>query len=327
MRPFDAKGGRPGSGRREGGERPAPRRRKGGEPGVGPGAPKTAWERVAGWYDRLVGAEGSDHHRQVILPGVVHLLKGAGVAPGGRVLDLACGQGVLCRHLAREGYRATGVDASPALLGAAVRHSRGVEPPIRYLEADVTRLIGADGRLRDGLDREGFDAVTVVLAAQNLSPLTPVWAAARAALRPGGCLVAVLVHPCFHVPRRSAWHWDEASGSQARLVRSYLTSMTVEIQVHPGLAAHGRESATAPHFHRPLGAYVNTLGDAGLPVDRLEEWVSHKRSTSGARERALDRARREIPLFLALRARKAVPWPPQSAESLNCSTVSQPPPR
>lgn len=301
-------GGRGGPRRREGGERSGPARRENGARRGAPGAPATAWERVAGWYDRLVGAEGSDHHREVILPGVVGLLKGAGVGPGGRVLDLACGQGVLCRHLAREGYRATGVDASPALLAAAVRRSRGAEPPIRYLEADVTRLVAADGRLRAGLDPEAFDAVTVVLAAQNLSPLAPVWAAARAALRPGGCLVAVLVHPCFHVPRHSAWHWDEASGTQARLVRTYLTDMTVDIEVRPGLAAHGRGSAAAPHFHRPLSAYVNTLGEAGLLVDRLEEWVSHKRSTSGARERALDRARREIPLFLALRARKLRPF-------------------
>lgn len=297
-------------GRKRGAQRP-PGAGGGGRGGAGaPAGPETAWDRVAAWYDRLVGDEGSEHHRLVILPGVLRLLKASGAAPGARVLDLACGQGVLCRRLAREGYLVTGVDASPALLRAAVRRSRGVAPPIRYAAADVTRLLEADGRLTAGLEAGSFDAVTLVLAAQNLSPLSPVWEAGRAALKPWGRLIVVLLHPCFYVPRHSGWHWDPEAATQARLVGLYLTSHTVEVQVHPGLAARGLGSEVTPHFHRPLQAYVNTLGNAGLLVDHVEEWVSPKRSTAGAREQALDRARREIPLFLALRARKVVPWPP-----------------
>lgn len=298
----------------EGGGAGRPRRAGEGRRGA-PGTAATAWERVAAWYDRLVGDEGSEHHRRVIVPGVLRMLKASGARPGARVLDLACGQGVLCRRLAREGYVVTGVDASPALLRAAARRSRGIAPPIRYAEADATRLLEGNGRLKAGLAAGSFDAVTLVLAAQNLSPLTPVWEACRTALKPWGRVIVVLVHPCFYVPRHSAWHWDEGSATQARLVGLYLSSQTVEVQVHPGLAARGLGSEVTPHFHRPLQAYVNTLGNAGLLVDHVEEWVSPKASTSGLREQALDRARREIPLFLALRARKAVPWPPPGGGS------------
>ena len=42
----------------------------------------------------------------------------------------------------------------------------------------------------------------------------------------------------------------------------------------------------------------------GLLIDAIEEWPSHKNSTSGPRAAAENSARKEIPMFLALRARK-----------------------
>jgi hypothetical protein len=41
-----------------------------------------------------------------------------------------------------------------------------------------------------------------------------------------------------------------------------------------------------------------------LLIDALEEWPSHKTSTSGPRAAAENTARKEIPMFLALRAVK-----------------------
>lgn len=78
----------------------------------------------------------------------------------------------------------------------------------------------------------------------------------------------------------------------------------MEIQTHPGLAAHGKDESVTLHFHRPLQAYVNTLGNAGLLIDHMEEWTSHKTSPPGPRKAAIDCARKDIPMFLALRARK-----------------------
>jgi hypothetical protein len=36
--------------------------------------PKTDWGKVANWYDDHVGEEGSEYHREVVLPGVIRLL-------------------------------------------------------------------------------------------------------------------------------------------------------------------------------------------------------------------------------------------------------------
>lgn len=270
---------------------------------------ETHWNHVADWYDRLVGERGSEYHQRVIIPGVLRMLGLTGAAAAARaarlkVLDLACGQGVLCRRLAEAGCRVTGVDAARELIEAARRRNADDQLPIEYVVADVTKLVDERGRLAAGLSGEGFDAVTIVLSIQNITPLSPVWQAARAVLKPGGCLVVVMMHPCFRVPQRSDWHWDDRSGVQSRLVSQYLSSDRIDILTHPGDAAHGVDDRHTVHFHRPLQAYINTLGNAGLLIDHIEEWASHKTDQPGPKKAAIDRARKEIPLFLALRARK-----------------------
>lgn len=251
----------------------------------------TGWEECARWYDDLVGELGSEYHRRVVVPRVLRLLD---VRPGERVLDVACGQGVLCRALARAGTRVTGVDLSRSLIEAAKRRDDRDSPQIEYLVGDARNL----GAL---VPPASFGAATCVLAIQNIAPLSPVWEGCRRALETGGKLVVVMMHPCFRVPRRSEWGWDERAGVQYRRIEGYLSSRRVDIQIHPGAAP----ASTAPSFHRALQAYVNTLGSANLWLDRLEEWTSHKTSPAGPRKQALDASRREIPLFLALRARAA----------------------
>src|SRR5512143_3212474 len=92
----DRRGPRNGPSKRHGPPRPPgpPRQKSGqGEPDRAPAADR-GWDHVAAWYDRLIGDEGSDYHRNVIIPTALRLLD---VQPGERLLDLCCGQGVLTR--------------------------------------------------------------------------------------------------------------------------------------------------------------------------------------------------------------------------------------
>jgi 2-polyprenyl-3-methyl-5-hydroxy-6-metoxy-1,4-benzoquinol methylase len=60
------------------------------------------------------------------------------VAPGRRVLDLACGTGVLTKALAEAGAHVIGVDASEGYLqGARLRRSH---PNITYEHGDIDRI-------------------------------------------------------------------------------------------------------------------------------------------------------------------------------------------
>jgi SAM-dependent methyltransferase len=235
------------------------------------------------------------------------------------VLDLACGQGVLSRKLARAHCNVVGVDAAPALIAAAQKRNDVDHLPIRYTVGDAGKLLGEHGKLALDLTPpgaakfEGFDAITLVLAIQNMTPLSPIWQACRTALNPGGRLIVVMMHPAYSVPKQYDWAWQEKGsggvGAQGRVVYQYLTSDKIDIQTHPGKAAHGKDDASTAHFHRPLQAYINTLGNAGLLIEHLEEWPSHKVSLPGPKKAALDRARNEIPMFLALVARKVPPAP------------------
>ncbi|MBI4199607.1 MAG: class I SAM-dependent methyltransferase [Chloroflexi bacterium] len=254
-----------------------------------PRRPFTAWDPVARWYDALVGEEGSEYHRKLVMPGALRLLD---LRPGERVLDLACGQGVFCRLLQKAPVHVTGVDASEELVHLARRRS---SKHITYLVGDARRL--------EELPSESFDAMACLLAIQNIDPVEPVFDTCARLLRPGGRLVLVLTHPCFRVARQSGWGWDEERELQYRRVDRYATPLKVPIQIHPG----SQPRRVTWTFHRPLQTYVQGLVRAGMWVDVLEEWASHKASQPGPRANAENLARQEIPLFLALRAVKVSP--------------------
>jgi len=253
-------------------------------------APETSWDQVAQWYDELLEKGLSDHYENVILPGALRLL-----APyeGQKVLDVACGQGILSRRLAAAGAHVTGVEASASLVEAAQRHSAPDHPHIRYLVGDARSLAPLQ------LDRD-FDAAACIMALANIDPIEPVFRGVADHLRPGGAFVAVITHPAFRAPRQTSWGWDHREKRQYRRVDGYLSPGQFRIAMHPGKDP----SITTWTFHRPIQAYVAALAAAGLLVEALEEWPAQRTSTSGPRAEEENRARREIPLFLALRAIK-----------------------
>ena len=249
----------------------------------------TSWNQVAEWYDTLLEDKGSDHYEEVILPGAADLL---GVRKGMSVLDVACGQGILCRRLAAVGAKVTGVDAAPKLIETARKRS----PEITYQVADA-RDLGA-------LKLSGFDRCSCIMALSNFDPMEAALQAIAAALKPGGVFVAIITHPCFRVPGESHWGWDEKAGRQFRRTDAYLTPFKREIKMYPGKAAAGKRGGevSTPTFHRPIGTYVEMLSKAGLLVSDLREWPSKRVASSGPRAPEENRARVEIPLFLGIRA-------------------------
>ena len=261
-------------------------------------APGAGWDQVASWYDKLVGDEGSDYHKQVILPAVLRLLNSK---PHERVLDLCCGQGVLARLLIDEKLagEVVGVDASPKLIESA--RSRTKQSKAKFLIADVCKNSSwADGR---------FDAAACVMAVHDLEHIEPLFVHLAQALKPGGRAVIVMMHPCFRIPRQSHWGWDEEKKIQYRRLDRYSVPLSIPVTTHPG---RGTGEQTW-FYHRPLSAYVNALGAAGLAITHCEELHSHRRSQQGSRSRGEHRAAEEFPLFMALVVERQVkPLPGQA---------------
>jgi ubiquinone/menaquinone biosynthesis C-methylase UbiE len=246
----------------------------------------TTWSAVSKWYDDHLEKEVGTYQRELILPNMLRLLA---IEKGDRVLDLACGQGFFSRAFAVAGALVTGVDASQKLI--AIAKERPVEGAKFYAAPAHALDFIADGKQ---------DAIAIILAIQNIANPHEVLKECARVLAQGGRLLIVLTHPAFRVPKGSSWGFDEETRTQYRRVDEYLSEKKVKIQMHPG---EDPESYTIS-FHRPLQLYVKLLSRAGFAITRLEEWNSHKKSAPGPRQRAEDRARKEIPLFMCIEARK-----------------------
>lgn len=257
-------------------------------------ADSAGWDHVAEWYDQYIEERVSDHHEMVILPGVQRML---GLASGQSVLDVACGTGVLCRRLSAAGAKTFGVDASDRLVARA----QSLDPKGRYVVGDARDLAAC---LPHG---ERYNAAACVMAIMNIEPISPVLAGVAAALSAGGAFVVVLLHPAFRAPGQTAWGWDDAKSGpvQFRRVDGYLSSASREIVMNPGAVSSGAKPVITFTHHRAVSVYINALALAGLIIDHMEEWPSLRQSQPGPRASAENRARREIPMFLAIRARKS----------------------
>jgi SAM-dependent methyltransferase len=105
---------------------------------------------------------------------------------GGRVLDVATGQGGFVQFLAEglAGYtQIVGVDITPRMIADA-RRATGQER-IHFILMDAKRL---------GFPGESFDTVSISASLHHLADTTPVFYEIGRMLRPGGRLIVVEMH-------------------------------------------------------------------------------------------------------------------------------------
>lgn len=139
------------------------------------------YDRFVNWQNRL-GFE---------MPFIERELRSAGLEPGARVLDAACGTGMHAIALARRGYRAAGADFSAGMISRARENASEAGVDIPFVPVGFGQIAAAFRESRDGLFP--FDAV---LCLGNSLPhlLTKQELAAAledfgACLRSGGLLV------------------------------------------------------------------------------------------------------------------------------------------
>ena len=109
----------------------------------------------------------------------------ADILPGGRVLDVACGTGVLTKALAEAGAKVIGIDASEGYLEGARLHRS--HPNIAYEHGDIRHM---------RFDNDAFDAAVSTLALDVIPEIEQVVAEMKRVTRPGG-VVASGVHQFF----------------------------------------------------------------------------------------------------------------------------------
>jgi ubiquinone/menaquinone biosynthesis C-methylase UbiE len=233
------------------------------------------YDTIAEWYDAQV--------RDGLLPfhtlAIGALLELVGDVRERAICDLACGQGILSRELARRGARVVGVDISKRLLAIARREERDAPLGVTYRRDDAHAL--------GTLPAASFDAVTCNLALMDIPDLAAVAGAVWRVLRPGGSFTFSITHPCI-VPPGSRWT-TEADGGPGRHVRGYYAEGYVIPPDAPGV--RGRVGT----YHRVLATYLNTLVRAGFALAAIAE----PRATGAAAERQPGAV--EAPMFLVAR--------------------------
>ena len=197
----------------------------------------------------------------------------AGVAPG-RALDAACGTGRHARRLLELGHEVTGVDLSPEMLAVA----RANVPGATFREGDLRDIPVAGGE---------FDLAVCGLALAHVADLAAAVGELSRVLRPGGRLVASVLHP---FQAYLGWHAPFADEhGQRRFVREYThrhgdylaafaaAGLSVRSCAEPELTAnevqakrrafrHIPEATTAAYLGLPAVLVWDTEKTAELPL-------------------------------------------------------------
>jgi len=123
------------------------------------------WERAAEHYGNAFGA--------LTIQAAAPMLDAVGASSGSRLLDVACGPGVVAGAAAARGAAVVGVDFAPAMIAAA----RQRHPAITFEEGDAEALRFADAT---------FDAVVMNFGMLHLGQPDAAIAEAHRVLRAGG---------------------------------------------------------------------------------------------------------------------------------------------
>ena len=249
---------------------------------------RAEYDGIADWYDEAIRTGPQSFNHGLVIPTLMGLI---GDLEGRRVCDLACGQGVVARLLARRGAETTGVDISRRLLDIARRYERDEPLGLSYVLGDAQNL--------EKIEDASFDGVVCNLGLMDIPDLNACLRSVARALRPRGWFVFSVTHPCFLTPHSPRWTRDEGGA--------------ISLEVN-GYFAEGYWRSHSPNgirgkvgsYHRTLSSYVNALTTAGLELEQLDE----PRAAGTVAERFPGYL--EVAPFLVARCRRGVPAPAEA---------------
>lgn len=179
-------------------------------------------------------------YQEYLVPGMFEALttrveSRLAISPGLRVLDVACGTGVLSRTLARAGAEVTGLDLTPPMLAIAREYS----PEIEFVEASADAIPFGD---------DSFDAATCQQGLQFFPNRQLALTQIRRVVKPGGTVVIA----CWCDPHQGAF------GAVARALTKHAGEDAGAMMMAPFVI--NRES--------DLQALLEEVGFADVSVDR-----------------------------------------------------------
>ncbi len=218
-----------------------------------------AWDKLAEKWNSITMDEGDLNRQHIVDPAILRIL---GPVNGLSILDAGCGNGYLCRMLAKRGAKMVGVDLSRRFIEIAEQKEREEPLGVLYYSGTLSNL--------EMLGNKRFDVVISNLALMDVLDLGKTMMEINRVLKENGRLIFSIMHPCFssspvhgwvRVPpdsqRKEDWvYWK---------VDRYF-DRSVQVWQY-------RDWPLTYSFHRPLSDYIKMLVKNGFVITDFEEPV------------------------------------------------------
>jgi len=252
---------------------------------------KEVWNHNSAYWDSYMG-EGNDFVNVLCWPAIEELLA---IETGQMVLDIACGNGLTSRRLGRLGARVVAFDVAEEMIHFARKRSSADDGDIQFHVLDASDEAGLER-----ICEERLDAALSNMALFDMAEIEPLFRTLYRLLKPGGCFVFSMMHPCFNQAHSALFcEREEVDGEEVTTygvrVAGYMTPT-----MHKGRALAG-QPRPQPYFHRPLHALLSIGLEAGFVLTGIEERAFPASHSPGRRDVSWGPNFSEIPPVIIFR--------------------------
>lgn len=215
--------------------------------------PKSVWDDLASrWISPET--EGEYHHTHIILPNLYNMLD---VQRDEKILDVACGEGTVVRHLAKLGAKVTGIDISK-MIDRAIERENKEKLGIQLMKLNAEELMN---EFKSGF----FDKVACNMALMDIEDYKTTIKNIAYVLKEKGIFVFSITHPAYAWPASTAMRipiGSRRNEDRVRILLNYFDERPALIYYWdvPGL-----------HFQRPISAYINELVKNNFEILEMRE--------------------------------------------------------
>lgn len=247
-----------------------------------------AWDNLADKWSRWYTDYGDINRRYIIDPALFRIISSV---DGLSVLDAGCGNGYLCRLLAKKGAKIVGVDISQKFIEIAEQKEKETHLGIHYHSQSLCNL--------SIFGNETFDLIVSNLALMDVHDLEKAIRELHRVLKKKGKLVFSGLHPCFSSPPVHGWMKIPQDSNRKedwiywKVDRYFYRSMETW--------QYGDMPPTYS-FHRPLSDYIKILLRNGFTITDFHEPIPSKKDIKEHFRELNDCDR--IPWFLIIGAKK-----------------------
>jgi len=249
-----------------------------------------AWDKVADQWSVRYTEYGDVNRQYLIDPSIFRII---GSVKGLSILDGGCGNGYLCRLLAKKGARMFGVELSKRFVERAEQKEREAPLGITYYSGTVCNLTMFEG--------ETFDMVVSNLVLMDLPDLNKAIKEFHRVQKKNGRLIFSIIHPCFSSPPVRGWVRKPEDSNRKEdwiywKIDRYFDRCMEIWRFYP-------DWSPVYSFHRSLSDYVKTLIGNGFAIVKFEEPIPSLK-TMKEHYREFGNECDRIPWFLIIGARK-----------------------